>query len=97
MTIAEFKSSVNGLSPPNNLAIELKSLWYDGNGDWEKSHDVIQDVNSGNAAWIHAYLHRKEGDVGNAKYWYAKAGRSMPSVGLDEEWEMLVVHFLKIS
>jgi hypothetical protein len=90
MTIAEFKSAID----PGGFSVELEALWYDGKGDWNKSHEVIQDVNSKNAAWIHAYLHRKEGDLGNAQYWYAKAGQKMPGVSLNEEWQSLVEYFL---
>jgi hypothetical protein len=74
--------------------VYLESLWYDGKGDWEKSHNTIQYVENKNAAWIHAYLHRKEGDTGNADYWYNKAGKKRPSVSLEEEWESLVKAFL---
>ena len=86
MTIEEFKRSLNA-SFPNDDSVYLKSLWYDGKGDWEKSHYTIQDVEDNNAAWIHAYLHRKEGDIWNADYWYNKAGRKRPDISLDEEWE----------
>jgi len=90
MTFTEFKSA----TAPKGFSVELEELWYDAKDDWEKSHDVIQDVDSQNAAWIHAYLHRKEGDVGNARYWYSRAGKSMPSITLEDEWESLVKHFL---
>jgi hypothetical protein len=91
MTFSEFKSSVD----PKGFSVELEALWYDGKGDWNRSHEVIQDVNSKNAAWIHAYLHRKEGDLGNAQYWYSRAGKTMPEMSLEEEWRSLVEHFLK--
>jgi hypothetical protein len=91
MTLTEFKSATD----PKGFSVELEALWYDGKGDWDKSHEVIQDVNTKNAAWIHAYLHRKEGDVGNAQYWYSKAGKTMPGVGLNDEWLSLVEYFLK--
>lgn len=94
MTFTEFKSSLMGSSAPAGLTVELEALWYDGKGDWNRSHEVIQDVNSKNAAWIHAYLHRKEGDPGNAQYWYSRANKTMPKVSLEEEWKALVEHFL---
>ena len=94
MTFAEFKSTLSEASAPKHLSIELTSLWHDGKGDWNASHEVIQDVNSRNAAWIHAYLHRKEGDLGNAQYWYSRAGKDMPTLSLDEEWKSLVEYFL---
>jgi len=93
MTIDEFKKSL-GTPVPGKVSVYLESLWYDGKGDWEKSHNTIQDVEDKNAAWIHAYLHRKEGDIWNADYWYTKAGRKRPSVSLEEEWESLVSNFL---
>jgi hypothetical protein len=95
MTITEFKQSLKNSSPPPDLSVELKSLWYDGKGDWNGAHDVIQDVNSKNAAWIHAYLHRKEGDAGNADYWYRRASKERARGGLDEEWSELVQYFLR--
>ena len=94
MTFTEFKSTLIESSAPKGLSVELEALWYDGKGDWNRSHEVIQDINSKNAAWIHAYLHRKEGDSGNAQYWYSRAGKNMPNVNLDKEWESLVNHFL---
>jgi hypothetical protein len=93
MTFEEFKSSL-GNSTPGNMSVHLQSLWYDGKGDWDKSHTTIQDIEDKNAAWIHAYLHRKEGDIWNADYWYSRAGKKRPSTSLNEEWESLVNFFL---
>jgi hypothetical protein len=93
MTIGQFKSSLQA-SLPAGLSVYLESLWYDGTGDWEKSHTIIQDIDDKNAAWIHAYLHRKEGDIWNADYWYRRAGKTRPAATLDEEWENLVIAFL---
>lgn len=72
----------------------LQSLWYDATGDWEKAHRIIQDVNDKTAAWIHAYLHRKEGDIGNADYWYNRAGKRRPELSLDKEWEEIATALL---
>lgn len=94
MTFDDFKNSLSQQVAPQQLSVELESLWHDGKGDWNKSHEVIQDINSKNAAWIHAYLHRKEGDLGNASYWYSRANKTMPKVSLNEEWKALVEHFL---
>ena len=77
-------------SPPANLSGYLQSLWYDAKGDWNRSHEIIQDIEDKTAAWIHAYLHRKEGDIGNADYWYRRAGKSRPDKTLEEEWENIV-------
>jgi hypothetical protein len=93
MTFEEFKTSLNA-SIPDNISVYLKSLWYDGKGDWEQSHDIIQDREDKNAAWIHAYLHRKEGDLWNADYWYRRAGKKRPEFSLEEEWKELVNAFI---
>lgn len=90
MTIETFKKSINAGLPPNIPSPYLLSLWYDGAGDWQRSHDIIQDIEDTTAAWIHAYLHRKEGDIGNADYWYRRAKRSRPQISLEEEWESIV-------
>jgi hypothetical protein len=94
MNLSTFKDTLSQASPPANISVYLESLWFDGKGDWDKSHTIIQDVADKNASWIHAYLHKKEGDIGNADYWYNKAGRKRPSVSLDEEWEQIVNAFL---
>jgi hypothetical protein len=93
MTLEQFKSSLDSGTAPHSSAY-LESLWYDGKGDWDKSHMIIQDVEDKNAAWIHAYLHRKEGDIGNADYWYSRAGKKRPSISFEQEWEDLVKVFL---
>ena len=87
--LQEFKQSLSEDAPPQNLSIYLQALWYDANSDWEKAHVLIQDVNDENAAWIHAYLHRKEGDIGNAGYWYRRAGKNKPDFSLNDEWEQI--------
>jgi len=93
MDIAAFKNSLAGDDVPASLPVYLQALWYDAKGHWAKAHELIQDMDDGKAAWIHAYLHRKEGDVWNADYWYRRAGKSRPSAGLKEEWEHLVNAF----
>lgn len=72
-----------------NWSVYKKALYYDNNGDWGKAHQLVQDLSDKNAAWIHAYLHRKEGDSANASYWYNRAGKPFPSVRSAEEWEYL--------
>ncbi len=89
MNLHEFKETLNGNLPPENLEDHLKALWFDGKGDWEEAHVLIQDVNDKNAAWIHAYLHRKEGDISNADYWYRQAGKKRPEISLEKEWEQI--------
>ena len=89
MNLHEFKETLPGNLPPANLEDHLKALWFDGKGDWEKAHVLIQDVNDKNAAWIHAYLHRKEGDISNADYWYRRAEQERPEISLEKEWEQI--------
>jgi hypothetical protein len=72
----------------------LLALWHDGSGHWEKSHEIAQDIHTKEGSWIHAYLHRKEGDLGNAGYWYHKAGKPVPHVSLEQEWEDIVKSLL---
>lgn len=89
-----FKETLLDNYPPSSTSVYLKSLWFDAKGDWNNAHNLIQDVTDNSAAWIHPYLHRKEGDIWNADYWYSKAGKKRPSVSLDEEWEQLLNAFL---
>ncbi|MDA0195996.1 MAG: hypothetical protein O2887_13270 [Bacteroidetes bacterium] len=93
MTFQEFLQSVSNSQPPKTTQL-LLALWYDKKGDWNKSHEIAQDIHTPEGSWIHAYLHRKEGDIWNADYWYRQAGQTRPSVSLDEEWEMIVKAFL---
>lgn len=94
MKLDEFKSSLKENIPPEGLSVYLLSLWHDGKGDWHKAHSLVDSLSGADAAKIHAYLHRKEGDSSNADYWYRKAGKSKPSFNLDKEWESLVSEFI---
>jgi hypothetical protein len=94
MEYEQFVSSLQASEPPSGISPLLKALWHDGRDDWEGSHNIAQDINDQNGSWIHAYLHRREGDLANARYWYHKAGKNEPSVSLKEEWKMLVRAFL---
>ena len=80
------------LPDPAGLSLPLQALWRDAQGDWDRAHEVCQRAKSPDGDWVHAYLHRKEGDEGNAGYWYARAGRPMPGAGLtlDDEWAEIV-------
>jgi hypothetical protein len=91
MTLDDFKELVQ----PDGLSVQLRSLWYDGQGNWQKAHAEVDQLNDKASAWVHAYLHRKEGDVWNADYWYSKAGKVRPGLSLEAEWETLVNHFLQ--
>ena len=89
-TLADFKATLTAGSPPGALPAPLLALWHDAKGDWDGAHSVAQDIESSDGAWIHAYLHRKEGDMANADYWYRRAGKTRPSVSLEQEWETIV-------
>ncbi|MES2696546.1 MAG: hypothetical protein V4773_23960 [Verrucomicrobiota bacterium] len=89
MSFEELQQSVKrDASAPTGLSLALQALWHDGKGDWEAAHNCAQDDHSRDGSWVHAYLHRKEGDIGNAGYWYSRAGRPAPAKGttLEAEW-----------
>jgi hypothetical protein len=93
MNISSFKQSLSHNDPPQ-VSVYLKALWYDAKNDWDKAHDMISKVEDKNAAWIHAYLHRKEDDISNADYWYRMAGRKRPLSTLQNEWEEIAAELL---
>ena len=95
MLLKEFQASLTADHPPRDLAAPLNALWHDGHGDWKRAHETVQAERSKAAARVHAYLHRKEGDLSNADYWYNRAGEERPRGRLEAEWEELVVRFLK--
>ena len=89
------RSAKNDDAPPEGLSEELRSLWLSRAGRWHEAHNVCSDIPDPHGAWIHAHLHREEGDLGNAGYWYNRAKRSAPdqSVSLDDEWRELAAFF----
>ena len=93
-TLSEFKESLNSAQPVAGLSVQLSSLWYDGKGDWHQAHAQVDQLSDQSSAWVHAYLHRKEGDIWNADYWYNKARQTRPDISLEKEWEQLVLEFL---
>ncbi len=90
MDLGLFRNSLKNSQPDPGLSTWLQALWYDAKGNWEKAHELIQDLPDQTSALLHAYLHRKEGDTWNADYWYTKAGKKRPALTLEEEWERLV-------
>ena len=91
MKFEEFKASMSRDQPPAGIPSPLVALWYAGKGDWERAHNIAQDIPGREGSWVHAYLHRVEGDLGNANYWYNRAGRTMPAVTLEQEWEEIAL------
>jgi hypothetical protein len=93
-TIADLKASLASPNPPSELSRPLRALWHDARGDWDKAHQIAQDIDGPDGAWIHAYLHRKEGDVSNAAYWYRRAQKPVVDSSLSAEWEQIVTALL---
>ena len=90
MTPAAFRRTLRHAVPPKAVAPELAAMWWAKKGDWEQAHRIVMDAHSQAAAWVHAYLHRVEGDDGNARYWYTQARRAFSKLSLDEEWDEIV-------
>ena len=90
MTTEQFKASVERDQPPQGLSVSLTALWWDAKGNWERAHELVNDLETLLGMAVHAYLHRKEGDRANADYWYQRAGRSFERPALDAEWLVLV-------
>jgi hypothetical protein len=95
MTLLQFKASLSLNLPDASWSPLLQSLWYDAKGNWNTAHEIVDRLGGPDGDWIHAYLHRKEGDSWNADYWYRKAGRLSPHLSLEEEWEAIVVEILE--
>ncbi len=89
MDIKSFRESLSGASPPAGQAAPLAALWHAAKGDWNAAHRLVQDEASAEAAWVHAYLHRVEGDLGNAGYWYRQAGKPVAKDSVEAEWEQI--------
>src|SRR5438270_840426 len=95
MMAAEFKSSLSGPAPAPGIPPPLAALWWAAKGDWSKAHRIVQDDEGVDAAWVHAYLHRVEGDLGNAGYWYRRAGKAIASGSVETEWDNVVSALLR--
>ena len=94
MTIGEFRDSLQAGQSLAGISPLLSAMWWDAKGDWNRAHEVAQDVNSADGAWVHAYLHRKEGDLANAGYWYRRAGQTPSRLPFEEEWSEIVQSLL---
>lgn len=94
MDLSAFRASLALGSPPGTLNHALRALWLDAKGDWDGAHDTAQADEGGAGDWVHAYLHRKEGDAGNAAYWYRRASKPVCKVPLEEEWQAIATALL---
>lgn len=94
MTPEEFKRSLDAPDVPGDLAPALRALWWAARDEWERAHAIVMDEADASAAWVHAYLHRVEGDLGNAAYWYRRAGRPVAAGALAAEWDAIAAALL---
>ena len=94
LDLAAFRASLKAPAPPPGLSPSLQALWRDAKGDWNGAHELAQADEGGAGDWVHAYLHRKEGDVGNASYWYRRARKPVANGPLEEEWAEIVTALL---
>ncbi|WP_025036735.1 hypothetical protein [Bradyrhizobium sp. DOA9] len=94
VNVADFIASISGAAPAPDLSAPLAGLWWAAKGDWDRAHGIVQDESNREAAWVHAYLHRVEGDLGNAGYWYRQAGQVAAKDSLEAEWERIAATLL---
>jgi hypothetical protein len=92
--MTDFRASLSGAAPASNLDAPLAALWWAAKGQWDEAHKTGQDQSTADAAWVHGYLHRVEGDLGNARYWYRQAGRPVATGSLETEWERIASELL---
>ncbi len=93
--VGDFKASLSDAALVTDIAAPLAALWWAGKGDWKKAHEIAQDESGAASAWVHAYLHRVEGDLGNAGYWYRQAGKPIATDSLGTEWQRIVSTLLQ--
>lgn len=97
MTLIEFKNSLGKSDPPTGINRLVLAMWYDAKSDWQSAHNIAQEIETPDGSWVHAYLHRKEGDESNAGYWYSRAGKKFPKVSLENERDEIVAYLLESS
>src|ERR1041385_475099 len=95
MDLQQLQESTEADQPPAELPLALAALWWDFKGDWAKAHECAQQRETPEHAWVHAYLHRKEGDLDNARYWYRRSGRAPFNGSLEEEWANIAIALLR--
>ena len=94
MDYSEFIISISSNTPPNFDSQLLLAMWYSLKDEWDTSHEIVQDINSTDAAWVHAHLHKIEGDMSNAKYWYDKATKNTLDLSIEGEAEEIIKFLL---
>ena len=94
MDLSEFRASLPNAAPPSSASLPLQALWWDAKGEWGRAHECAMAAPGPTGAVVHAYLHRKEPDMSNARYWYNRAGRTPATCTSDEEWDALVAELL---
>ena len=97
MTFEWFRETLTNAESPPQVSLALAALWWDAKGNWKQAHEIVGQDEGPAAAWVHAYLHRKEGDLSNAGYWYARADKPRSAVSLEEEWKHIVETLLSGS
>ena len=94
MTFDEYLANIKNKEPSSELSETLRSLWWNKKGDWDRAHSIAQEIPTTQGSAVHAYLHREEGVLWNADYWYSRAGRIRPDIPLEDEWKLLVEEML---
>lgn len=95
MTLQDFQATLTQTAPPTDLSVALRALWQDGQGNWDAAHKLVQSCEGqAQCDWVHAYLHRKEGDLNNAGYWYRRAQQPVSSAALEAEWAAIATALL---
>jgi hypothetical protein len=92
---AAFRARLSDAAPARDLDAALAGLWWVAKGEWNEAHKIVQDEETADCAWVHAYLHRVEGDLGNAGYWYRRAGKPVATGSFEAEWEGIVSELLE--
>ena len=95
MDVDRFEQSLSANAPPDGMTPLLIALWHERKGAWARAHEIAQDIDGRDAAWVHAYLHRREGDLPNAAYWYRHAGKPVETGSMDQEWRTIVTSLLR--
>ena len=95
MDLTAFRASLAVATPPEGLGQALQALWWEAKGEWDRAHVLAQADEGGAGDWVHAYLHRKEGDAGNAGYWYRRAGKPASPAPLAQEWATIASALLE--